>query len=976
MDTPKQTNEDDYIVTFADFKQVFRTSWKKIAFFGLLCGLLSMAFAITRPITYPIHASFKEKGQAKPDLYTSSIAVLMGSAGSVNQSEAISWMKSEKLMREMIQQLDLQGTIQPKNTQHSLFATIRDNLKVEYALFKHHPTPNLSENSPWLKVKNITYKEELPLNLEIHFISPTTYEVRDTSATWIGQGELNLPFSTENYSFTLVPQTTEAPQTQKYLLSLHPLGSLAKSLAQQIHFEPDLKDKELLNLSFYSADRKLGAQILNTLMVVYKEHQENEQRRITQNQINYLEQRQKETWVKLKETMDTYAREQANDVETNGFPNAEVALDFLSAHQKEQHRKLMVIDLEIQRLYQVLDEGSIYYDRYHTDGDPAVINTLLSEIRALKQQSDSIHLTLQETPLPSNEGQNILFIQQMSKLEDTRQLIAELQELLAVIHTDILPHPSEKLLSDSRFMIKSWQDKLLEYDQERELNKLSDKEWEKHKTQYAAYLTNLVQLFQVHEKALRERIAHQGDIEKEFRGINLPLATELFLENNRQLNAIESQILQYQFVLDKLQNPDFELNSLQSLLTDPISNQIITTYSDLLFKLRDEGHVSAREQERIRRELVLQRSFLEMHIAQTIQVQHLTADMLRKKIYSLQKVSLALIQQQISLLEKQLKDYLSNRISNLQHEKTLVENSLSKLKKEMAKIPLRWNAEQFIKQQLEMNKNFGTELAQLVESKNIVSNMEVSKSTPVDPATTPLFPKNPRIFLWFLVGALLGSLASFSVLLFKQAQKGAGALPENLMALGLHVSGSLSHKHGTTLLDQDLSTYRRIIHHLYNSSSTKTMAMIGQKTADLSKNLAWLFHKNGLKTLIIHASFDASNDPKGLLSYLEGSSDMPTIHQEDFYDVIHCGNFSRFGQELIHSNRFAKLLETHTPHYDRILIVSSAKPSSPEADGLVRLCDKICVTLNEEMTLKELAPLITISRQEAHKKITFLWSKH
>lgn len=975
MDSQKKQNEQEYIVTFADFKKVYRKSRRKIFQFALIFGLLAGSYATTRPVKYPIQASFKEKGQVKSDSQAPSISLLMGGSGSVNQSEATTWMKSENLMMKLIKQLDLQGSIWFKSSFDTLLVTIANNIKTEYALLANRVSPNLKTLSAPLKVNGISYDGEIPLTLEIKFITPTTYEVIGPSQQIIGQGTVNTPFITSDYSFTLAPLTEKQLPIQSYHLSLQPLNGLAKKLVKQIEFKPDLKDKELLNLSFAYPDRKMGAQIINTLMSIYKKHQEEEQKRITQNQIVYLEQRQKETKAKLKESMDTYAQEQASDVETNGFPNAEVALDFLGANQKEQHRKLMVIDLEIQRLYQVMEEGSVYYDRYHTDGDPAIINTLLSEIRTLKQQSDSIHLTLQETPQQANEGQNVLFIQQMSKLEETRRVIAELQELLGAIQADILLTPSEELLDDSRFMIKSWHEKLQEYLLEKNMHKLTEKEWEKHKGQYTAYLNNLVQLFHVHEKAMRERIAHQGDIEKEFRGINLGMANELFLENNRQLNAIESNILQYQFVLDKLQNPDFDLNSLQSLLTDPISNNIIATYSTLLFKLRDEGHRSAREQERIKNELMLQRSFLEMHIAQTTQVQNLTAHMLRKKLYSLQKVSLALIQQQISLLEKQLKDYLSNRINNLLQEKSLIETSLGKLKREMAKIPLRWNAEQLIKQQLEMNRHFGTELANLVESKNITANMDVSKSTAVDLAAVPLFPKAPLILLWTIIGAFLGGLGTFTTFLFKQAQKGAGTCSENLRAVGLNVSGSLTSEYNTStrrvLLDRDLSTLRRAIHYLYDSTDRaedKTMLLIGAKKVDFSKELALLFDKKGLKTLILHLSFDEHNDTKGLLSYLEGSIDAPAIHAIGSYDCIRCGGFSRYGHELICTTRFKMLLDDLNNKYDRIIAVSKDSPSSPEAESLAEMFEKICVITNDE-SLQEIHPLILAAN---NKRITFI----
>lgn len=981
MSVQKNKTDNDYVATFTDFKHLLQRSWKKIVYTSLAFGLLGLFYSTTRPVLYPITASFKEMGKTEGGQSGGTIGIILGGMSGTQQSDAISWMQSSKLVKRIIQRLDLQGNIEPKKGIGKHLDRILNNVKLEYAILTRQKSPGIHTLERPYKLSHVYYNGEIPISYDVNFFADGHYTLKNSQGKKVGEGILGEPFTMDNASFTIIKNGISSFSNNTFSLTLEPLETLTANLQNKIEFESDKNDKELILISFNYLDRFDGAEIINQMMVLYKEHQEEEQRRITNSQIAYLEKRQSEARKNLENAMDRLVEEQAADVESSGFPNSSSALEFLGARQKEQSHKMMILDLEIQKLKKVLEEGCAYYDRFHMEGDTTIINNLLNETRSLKQQADAINLSLHQYLPEGLENSNLIFAKQMSKLEETQQTLSELKALVEALQEDSLLTPSKKLLTDPRFMIQSWYDKMMGYKEELHWGKLPEEEWQKHKEQYLVYLNNLTQLYRVHEKSIKERIAQHGDVKDEFQGINLTTSKELFLENSRKLSNLEAEILQYQFVIEKLQDPHFSINSLQTILNDPISNSIITNYSQLLLSLKDQGHRSEKEQERIKNELLLQRNFLAMHLAQTVQIKTLTTDLIRKRIYTLQNLSLALIQQQISLLEMQLHDYISDRINHLTYEKTVVFTSINNLKKEMAKLPKRWYAEQVVGQQLEMSQNFGKEITRLVESKNITTNLEVIKSTPVDVAVPPFFPKKPHISLFTIAGVIAGALMSLFYITLNGAMTGLRASEDNLRELNMHISGTLS-QHTLSISnapvhDTVLATMRKIIGHLCRKATEENpiqnaAIVIGLDEENFTKELAAVAHVKGLKVLILPLVFhgdDSTDHETGLLQYLEGSEKTPTIYKDKRYDYIVSGGISRFGPELISSSRFHTLFTTLCHEYDWVICYSNAAITSVEGESLLHMYCNICACLKTE-TLEELRTLIELANNDSTKRIT------
>jgi len=219
---------------------------------------------------------------------------------------------------------------------------------------------------------------------------------------------------------------------------------------------------------------------------------------------------------------------------------------------------------------------------------------------------------------------------------------------------------------------------------------------------------------------------------------------------------MESTLRQNLFFIRQIEDSHFEITSLSAELTDPISIEMIQKASQLVLNLRDSNNQSLREQERLKEELHLERTFLMLHLQQIVQLMERNKQLVDEKIFALQNVALELIDQRISLLEKNLQEDLQLRLHSLQQEKILIERQLGNIHAEMAQLPQKWVSEQLLKQEVETNHLIFEEIAKLVETKNISHNLEVMQSAPLDLSLSPVHPLPPHAMLWGSLGFLMG----------------------------------------------------------------------------------------------------------------------------------------------------------------------------------------------------------------------------
>lgn len=441
------------------------------------------------------------------------------------------------------------------------------------------------------------------------------------------------------------------------------------------------------------------------------------------------------------------------------------------------------------------------------------------------------------------------------------------------------------------------------------------------------------------------------DSGQEFQGIDLETASTLYVSYCRELQEAEANAIQNQYVINKVREPSFELTSLASVLTDPVSSEIVKKAGTLTLAMKDQGNRTQRELERLNQDLDLQRNFLTLHLQQIIELLKLRVGLLYAKIQGIQEASLGLLQQKISLHEQQLLDYASSRLITLQHERELIQQQKQALQQEFEKLPAQWASEKLVDLYLTTDGSLMQHLGSLIESKNISDHLEISLSAPFDYGIPPLHPKSPHLIWFGLLGAFVGAFSVFCFALMQSAMRGIDATIDNLRLAGAYVAGSVSD--GVESKD-NLETLRHLTAYLCPADESKlegkghSLLILESKGPPYANELAVLLSKRQLKVLVIDISFDRQENRDGLLGYFEGKSKKLNLLQRESYDFLPAGGVSAYGAELIESAAFRQLLQEFISTYDWILAVSRASPCSAEAEGVLSLFDREVITVTDE----------------------------
>lgn len=952
-------NDDNLWVSLSDLLYICKRAKKKIITCAIVGSILTGLYALTRPIEYTSTATFREKASTQNGAAAiasgSLTSMFLGTGRSSSYSEAISTMKSRSLIGKLVKELGLQGNLSKKEAHWPMFSSIKNNLKIEYANLKKQRGPIFSDNKQLVSVKNISYDGESPTGMRIIFLSEDSFEVFSSRKAQPIPGTIGVPVTTDNATFTIVRKNSDPIAFQEYVFTIEPFNSTVDMLITKISIDIDKDDKTLLKLQYSSADRHYAVEILNNLMRLYQDYLKLEQDRVSNEQIAYLATRQDEMKDRLRIMMNEHASILTSDALSLGFPDVSSAMNFFANAQQQCSRDLLALDLELKHLQHVQRGSVIYLVNSSSHDSSTGLSSLITRMRDLKHQADSIELALGESWEGTHNVSEELVNKQFEELAEVQSLSGEVNEIVADLEKGQSPNQTLKLFKDPRYKVKMWCEKLIASEGNKQL-------WKTSNNHFLTYLSNLKHVFHIHEKAVQEQLTHQRNPQRELLGIDLTTAKDLFLDYSKRLSSLENEEAQKSFLIVQMKEPAFEVSSLSAVLNDPVSARMIAEASNLLLKLKDGSNQSSKEQERLRHDLAVQKGFLSEYLNQTVQLLKLSQKLVLEKIQSLQVVTLGLIQQEISVLEKHFADYVALRIDQLTQQKGVIEQHQSELQQEMASLPNKWVSEKLIDQQMELNALMVEEVTKMVESKNTSSNLDMIQSAPVDMAIASTQPKAPRTPLFILFGAALGSVLMVSYVLVSTISKGIPVTADNLKLAHQNVSGTISklyQKDPIKLLpDEDLETLRHLMIFLESSRNTEKQGfgscvalLLGQDGPDYSQDLAMLMSKKGLKVAILPLFFDRpaqEQELPGLLQYLEGKISEPKVIKESGYDVIKPGGISRFAHEFLSSSRFHHLIMELRQKYDWVFVLTRASANSSETKNLLHLCHEAVITITDQ----------------------------
>ena len=973
MNTPPNKHKDDFFLSFRDLFNIAKRNRFKIIICTITIAILSFLLAATKPIQYVAEGTFKERAKSQSGI-TKSLTSFFG-ASTGGGDEGLTILKSRKLMQRLIEKNGIQVSINTKQIKFPFpsWQAIADNLAIEYAYFKNRQSPVFPDPVYDINAENTNYNGELPLNLRLVITSPTTFTLFGADKSEIGQGVFNEPLISEVFTMTLVKSNQVIPLGKEYFITIMPIALAEKEFSQQLTVAADSKDSSLLKFSCTNKDRRQASKLVMDYMFIYKDYIIEEHLNLNAQQLSYLAQRKEEIGVQLDNDMQAYAKTLSTDLSTTGFASSSKAVDFLASHQQKLKTKLNANEMELQRLRNLSHENTVDYGKLALIPECEVINESITRMQSFKQEADSLNMALKNNAAGLIDFQDS-FQGQLSELTEIQECIKEALLMQESLENDSMPSPFPRLLNNSQFVVRTWYDHLIANE-----HAITTPEWEQCKQGFITYLTHLVRYLGVYQRNLEARLANQQCPMKDFQGINLSTAHEFHMRHSSEHDHVENAMIEQQFMIQQLNDPDFEVSSLSKFLSDPVSTNMIVNASSLLIELKDEVNLSQKEQNRLKSDLAIQKGFLLNHLKQNIELLKLRKNFLKEKIVNLQNMTLSLIYEQISILESQIKHYVSNAIDSLDNENDIYRKNLQDLKLDMASFPQKWASERVIQQKISISHSMVAEITRLVESKSINDNLEKIQAAPLDLPITPILPKTPRLMMFTLIGAFLGALIGFSWFVASSVIYGVKVSSDNLKLAGQHVSGSFSDRDQASkvlepLLDDDLNTLRRLVAYVTQGGADgiktkeRTLLLLENQGPQYAYVLADLMFKKGFKVLVMNLCFEAHDQETrdGLLQYLNGETSKINITHSDSYDQISAGGINRFANEFLSSNRFKALLEEQSLKYDWVIAFSNIGLTSAQADSLLNIFPYVAISIKDE-TLTDIRSILDQAKQPDHK---------
>lgn len=972
MTSSPNHHKNDYFLSFSDLIDIAKRNRFKILVSGLIIAFLCFLNAATKPIQYTAEGTFKEQNKTQAG-FSKSFTSMFGGLNNGDDG-GLTIFKSRRLFQELIKKNGMQVSISTKQTDfpfHSL-QNVLNNLKIEYALSNNLQYPLFPDVKSTIEASHVIYNGEIPLTFHLVVDSPNTFILFANDKKEFGKGVFNQPFTANNFTITLNKSPKESPQDpskgKEYFVTLMPMNFCEKQLKNQLEIASDSSDSSLIKLTCTHPNRQQAANIIINLMDVYKDYIIKKNEHINNQQMDYLAERQAEIGSQLNQDLQEHAKTLSTALATTGFASSTKAIDFLGSRQQKIKTQLNANDIALQRLQNIKHENIVDYEKLMLIPECTPIHQFIQEMQKLKQYADALNLALKNNATNSITFQDS-FKTQLSELEKIQKAIQEAKQMQKSLENNEIPFPPKQLLDHPQFIVKTWYEHLIAN------NDVTSPQWQKNKQGFITYLTYLINYLSAYQRNLEARFSNQQNALKDFEGINLATVNEFYINYNKQLDSVESAMMEQQFIITQLNDPEFEVSSLSKVLSDRVSTEIILVASKILLALKDQENQSQKEQNRLKFELKIQKGFLLNHLEQNISLLTLQKKFLREKITNLQNVALSLTYEQIAILENQIKHHITNAIENLENENNLYDKNLQSLKLDMASFPQKWASERLVQQKISNSHGMIAEVTRLVETKNINNNLEKIQAAPLDLPRPPILPKSPRLLLFTILGGIIGVLMSFSWFVAGAIIYGVKASEENLRLAGQHVSGKLAREYLTsqkTLLDSDLNTLRNLISFITQPTPSvplkNVLLLLENQTVQYAYPLAELMHRRGLKILVLDLCFDTTknNMQTGLLQYLQDETATINIIHAKEYDLISAGGICRYANEVLSSTKFKELVLEQAHHYDWIIAHSNVALKSAETNSLLNIFPNAAVSIADE-TLPELHTCIEKGRQPEHK---------
>lgn len=964
---------DQFFFTLDDFKRLFLKNSRSYVKIAGICFCCALAWKISHAPIFKAEAKYKKSTQNQE--FPSSLKSVLSFLPLTNvQQNAVSIMKSKTFLKLVVEDLGLQMRVQEKGLVRKVLSNIGENVSGELRK-KIFCLPNFS-------FAHVNYEGRKPLNFALRFREGGEFDVLDSLGEIKVQSRIGSLVVFQSASFIVESVPEDLVFRKVYKVSISPWEEAVEEIQKSFSVKDDKQDAEVLNLSFISSNQNLSSAFLNYTMQKYTDFVRNEKSELAQQHLTFLEERKHE----LEETFARFLEEHANylkgAIEKEGFMGLKQEMETLEKPNEDYHTKLYEVELELNRLKPVLRlaKEQKESDSKSTEAkDPATSKKqgLVALERNHKRQTQESGLLLHEKLNAYLRGKSSDKLNAKSEIlayadsflkedlealqkckEQTIFFMDSLEQKKMLVENESAQSFSIPILVNLVSQIKEEEKTYLKADEENKL--ILKKSLEDRKTNLKGFLSDFVVFLERKRDAILEQQLADGTQSFELQGLNPETAQQLYLEYNHELDAVKLNIKQLAYLKEQIYDPNVELSSLCNLLTDPISQQMISKAGEMSLELRDDQNRSLKEHERLKDSLSTQKRFLLHHITQMIDMQKMRAKLIEEKILSLQQSSV---------------DLLST-------EKELIEERLGDLRKKMStSLPQKWRVENLLQLKKDLFLNMIAGIAQLEESKRVEQNILPSGFKVIDLALIPKKAERPNLLFYSFLIAFFAVMVRFCYDFFRRASQGSPISIDLLKHYQFHHCGEISTYADAPLGElkqEDLETLRRISHFAYlqkPSSEGLCLTLLGSGNTNYSSNLAGLLSQRGVKVLLIDSTFagiSSSQSARGLLAFLKGEVDSPLIHRQNSYDFIYSGGYSRNFVELLSQKKLQDFILDRKKEYDFVVIHSHAGSTSVEALIYQSLSDVCVVAAGFEDSIEDLESLLEWKTNKKRDCLTFV----
>lgn len=931
-------SNDDHFILFSDIKELFCRSYFWIIVGVLVFGVAGFWVRSQVPVKHKIHAIFKDHEKNSGETKSAFNTLLKSIDVSVQKEGGHVLLTSTPVIQPVIEQLGLQGVVQERSILSESWLQCRRALSAELRV------PLVEEET--FSFKEISYSGERVKRFKLFFRSKEHFELRDRKERLIAIGEVGIPLTASDVTFTIETVPSELKLRFSYPFSILPFEEVCHHLLEKLETKPDKTNSEFIHIYFTDPKRCFGKKFVNALMESYRRYLLVENQSLTQAQMTYLEKRRDEYCQKMDGYLQTHVNYMKESLKERGAFTLGQHLPFFQERRLRYTGDLHALEMKRRRLSEA-DPWTFL---------PAAqdVGTLQDNLHTLSKEKDELSLAL------SSSFQNEEKIGHYVKQLDTLQ--KEKLETKAGIHQFFasLAFPNkerERMLLSQQPSLLTGEDLSYVQNKKKRFHHLLGntsgltKQWCRQN----------LRLLTLQEEVLKKRLIAGIPVEQEYQGIDLKTARTLLLNTINKRDETDLHLNQMQVACRALEKDDVEYISLTAAFPDGISQGFVREMGELNQKLQRERDYTERESERLERKLQLKTNDLKRHMKETIALTQSDLERLDQRIQKIQRTIVDLLGQEIALVEKQIQDRIDEQLLYLDKEEELIRGQLYEVKSELSGVPDLWLKERQLQFSADLNQGMLESLVKLVESKNIENDVSILKAKPINPASTPIKAKSPLLCIFGGIGGLIGGMIVFAFLFFHALHHGFPMSLKNLRQKGKKVLGTLKRK-------EALETLRHLSL-LLEDEQAKVISLIMGTGQEFVTPLADLIASEKKQVLVIDFSPTKKIKPNGLAAYLEGKMDDPNIQSQSYGGRLSFAGSEEKIPELVKQKRFQDLIEKLKKSYDYLLLAFPVSSKKVLPKVVLPTCDHTVIRLDGD-SMDDLSPYFEWERKG--KSLAFL----